>query len=355
MVNPFKHSVSAIKIIKNDLLKIKKIINIVVQIVFFAYCLYLIFSNLDSIPYIITYSLILLISIVSIIIEPRFRTKEGDDRKEKRLKKKQRRIVGIILRGSKYLCKLVAIIVAIIEISTSAASDLSILATIGSSVLLLIQIIYDFVVLLVNKYIDILQIAIEEDIRSSKMLQFALGFANKKYVKDIKEDEKTYTEDERKILELLENDGQEEKKERIKAVPVNKELQNAYLSCKKEASSILENKKEKKALFKKVNSLELEDGFDDIPSIIEFAKAYKNKKYTYISEEKASSAVAGLLFLSKKDELPISKDDEQCSNCKLIIKKSLEEMGDEYNKFLEDKTEKKHFFIKKKDSSNPRP
>ena len=89
----------------------------------------------------------------------------------------------------KYICKLVAILIAVYEISSHGSSDLSILATIGSGILLLIQVFVDSIVLLVNRYVDLLQLALEEDVRSSKLIQFVLNFNHKDYVNELKEDQ----------------------------------------------------------------------------------------------------------------------------------------------------------------------
>lgn len=350
MANPFKHSISAVKIIKNDLSRIKKIINYAVNIVFVSYCLYLIFSNLDSIPYIVIYSLILAITIATFFIEPKLKSKEDDERKTKRLKKKQRIFVMLILRSLKYVCKAIAIVIAVYEIATSASvSDLSIIATIVSGIILLLQIIYDFVVLLVERYLDILQIAIEEDIRSSKTLQFVIRFANKDYVDLLKEDKKTYTENELKILETLENF--ENGKEKVKAIPVSKEIQRAYDSCKDEAAKVLQNKKKEKALFKKVQSLELPkdiNEFQEVPSLVSFVKSYKKKKYDFISEEKATSALASLIYLTKKNDLiPDSNKNFGYMDDQVILKKSLNEIDAEYTQFLDYKENKPSLFKKK--------
>lgn len=246
-----------------------------------------------------------------------------------------------------------AIGVAIYEIATAGASELSIIATIGSCAVLILQVAYDFIVLLVNRYIDILQLAIEEDVRSSKLLQFALNFYHKDYVKELKEDKKTYTDDELKIIELLENG---EKKEKVKAVPVNRELQNAYMRCKKEATHVLENKKEKKALFKKVNALTLPDDveeFKNVPSLISFVKSYKKKKHDYISEESTTSALASLIYLTKKDDLiPDNNKAFGYLDDQAIMKKSLDEMGDEYTKFLTYNDSKRSLFHKKDKNVN---
>lgn len=336
MANPFKHSTAAIKIIKNDLSKIKTIINYVVNIIFVAYCLYFIFSNLDSAPYIIVYSFILCITVATFLLEPKFKSKDEDERKLKRLKKKQRRIVFFFLKSFKYICKAAALIIAVFEISTAPTSDLAIIATILSGIVLILQIIYDFVILLVNRYLDILQIAIEEDLRSSKTLQFFVRFANKDIIKELKEDRKTYTDDELRILEELENEGKG--KEKVKAIPVNKELQNAYDSCKSEAKDILNNRKREKTLFKKLRTTELPNDineFKEVPSLISFVKSYKKRKYSFISEEKAASALASLIYITKKNDLiPDSDKNFGYMDDQVILKKSLDEIDEEYKQFL---------------------
>lgn len=290
------------------------------------------------------------------MIEPFYKIDESDQKSVKRHKKKHKRIVFIFIKSLKYLFKLVAISIAIYEIASQGATDLSILATIGSSVLLLIQVIYDSITMLVNRYMDLLQIAVEEDIRSSKAIQFFLNFNHKDYVQELKDDEKTYTDEEKKLLWLLENADrlEEEKKNnkiKVKATPVNKDMLILFSDLKRQASSILNNKKEKKKFLKEIDVMEVPTNikeYEKIPSLIEFIKSYNKKKFKYIDEDKASSAAASLIYLNKKKEISKEKDrhfDE--SDDKVIIKKSLEDVNLELAQFNNEKEKKHHFFSRK--------
>ena len=176
MANMFSHSLAALKFIKNELNSIKKVINIIVQIVFFLYCLYLIFSNFDSLAYIIIYSLILIFTILTFIIEPFYKSDIYESKAIKRLKRKERKIIVLLLKSLKYLCKMAALIVAIVEISLQGATDLSIISTIVSGIILILQIIFDSIAMLATRYANMLQLAVEEDIRTSKTIQFVLKF-----------------------------------------------------------------------------------------------------------------------------------------------------------------------------------
>lgn len=356
MAKTLNHTLSAIRIIKRELSKIKKVLNIGVQIAFVLYCLYLIFSNFDSLPYIIIYSFVLVLSLVTTMIEPFYKIDENDQKNVKRQKKKHKRVVFIFIKSLKYLFKLVAISIAIYEIATKGATDLSILATIGSGVLLLIQVIYDSITMLVNRYMDLLQIAVEEDIRGSKMMQFVLNFNHKDYVQELKDDEKTYTDEEKKLLWLLENADrlEEEKKNnkiKVKATPVNKDMLILFSDLKRQASSMLESKKERKKFIKEMDELQVPTNikeYEKVPSLVEFVKSYKKKKFSYIDQDKASSAAASLIYIAKKKDIAKEKDkhfDE--SDDQVIIKKSLEDVNQELNQFNKEKEKKHHFFSKK--------
>ena len=121
--------------------------------------------------------------------------------------------------------------IAVYEISSHGSSDLSILATIGSGILLLIQVFVDSIVLLVNRYVDLLQLALEEDVRSSKLIQFVLNFNHKDYVNELKEDQKTYTEEEarKKQEQLLQKYIEELKKKGVEILENNVTIENRTL------------------------------------------------------------------------------------------------------------------------------
>ncbi len=349
MANTFSHSLSAFKLIKGELNKLKKILNVVVQLVFVAYCLYLIFSNLDSLAYIIIYSLIFVLTIFTFIIEPVYKIDIDDNKAIKRLKRKERKVVLLFIKSLKYICKMSSIVVAIIEIALQGATDLSIIATIVSGIILIVQIIFDVIVLLVNRYMNILQLAIEEDIRSSKKLQFFLKFSHKDYLDELNEDRETYTEDELAILEKLANIDkvqEEERRKKLEKTPLDEELLKKYSSFKEKARSLLNDKKGFKSLLKQTEKAKFDDSnpeYKQIPNLIEFLKSYKKKEYVYINEDNASIVGGTLLYLEDKDKENDPKKDQ------IIINKCIGEISAEYNEFLEEKENKKkrHFFKKK--------
>ncbi len=350
MANMFSHSFAALKFIKNELNSIKKIINIIVQIVFFVYCLYLIFSNFDSLAYIIIYSFILVFTILTFIIEPFYKSDIYDNKAIKRLKRKEGKIVVISLKSLKYLCKMAAIIVAIIEIALVGATDLSIISTILSGVILIVQIIFDSIVMLATRYADMLQLAIEEDIRSSKTIQFVLKFNHKDYLNELKEDRKSYTKDELELLhklETLEKDEEEKRRKKLQDAPLDNELMEKYASFKEKAHQLLTNKKDFKTLLKQTEKTKFSSknpDYKQIPNLLEFLRSYKKKHFPYIKEEHASTVAGTLLYLEDKE-----KDDDPKKD-QIIINKCIKEIEPEYNLFLASKEEKKkHFFFKKKD------
>lgn len=346
MANMFSHSLAALKFIKNELNSIKKVINVIVQIVFLIYCLYLIFSNFNSLAYIIIYSFILIFTILTFIIEPFYKTEIYDNKALKRLKRKERKAITLSLKSLKYLCKMAAIIVAIVEISLQGATDLSIISTIVSGVILILQIVFDSIAMLATRYANMLQLAVEEDIRTSKTIQFVLKFNHKDYLEELKEDRKSYTEEELELLHKLENlekDEEEKRRKKLQDAPVDKELLEKYQSFKEKAKDLLVNKKELKLLFKQTEKTKFNEknpDYKQIPSLLEFLRSYKNKHYPYIKEEHASAVAGTLLYLEDKE-----KDDDPKKD-QIIINKCVKEIDTEYKLFLTSKEEKKkhHFF-----------
>ncbi len=349
MANTFYHSLNALKYIKNELNTLKKILNIVVQIVFFIYCAYLVFSNLDSLAYIIIYSLIFVSTLLTFIIEPVYKVDISDSKAIKRLKRKERKFALLFIKSLKYLCKMASIIVAIIEIALQGATDLSIIATIVSGIILIVQIIFDVIVVLVTRYTNILQLAIEEDIRSSKTIQFFLKFNHKEYLDELNEDKKTYTEDELAILSKLENlerIEEEKRKKKLQDAPLEKDLLEKYHSFKEKAHSLLENKKDLKGLIKRYEKKKFDESNPDyrqIPSLLDFLKSYKNKKYPYIEEKDASTVVGTLLYLEDEEKENDPKKDQ------IVINKCIGEISNDYNQFISSKEKKKRHLFKKKD------
>lgn len=349
MANMFSHSLAALKFIKNELNSIKKVINVIVQIVFLIYCLYLIFSNFNSLAYIIIYSFILIFTILTFIIEPFYKTEIYDNKALKRLKRKERKAITLSLKSLKYLCKMAAIIVAIVEISLQGATDLSIISTIVSGVILILQIIFDSIAMLATRYANMLQLAVEEDIRTSKTIQFVLKFNHKDYLEELKEDRKSYTEEELELLHKLENlekDEEEKRRKKLQDAPVDKELLEKYQSFKEKAKDLLVNKKEFKLLLKQTEKTKFNEknpDYKQIPSLLEFLRSYKKKHYSYIKEEHASAVAGTLLYLEDKE-----KDDDPKKD-QIIINKCIKEIDTEYKLFLTSQEEKKkhHFFGRK--------
>lgn len=349
MANMFSHSLAALKFIKNELNSIKKVINVIVQIVFLIYCLHLIFSNFNSLAYIIIYSLILIFTILTFIIEPFYKTEIYDNKALKRLKRKERKAITLSLKSLKYLCKMAAIIVAIVEISLQGATDLSIISTIVSGVILILQIIFDSIAMLATRYANMLQLAVEEDIRTSKTIQFVLKFNHKDYLDELKEDRKSYTEEELELLHKLENlekDEEEKRRKKLQDAPVDKELLEKYQFFKEKAKDLLVNKKEFKLLLKQTEKTKFNEknpDYKQIPSLLEFLRSYKKKHYSYIKEEHASAVAGTLLYLEDKE-----KDDDPKKD-QIIIDKCIKEIDTEYKLFLTSQKEKKkhHFFDRK--------
>ena len=351
MANMFSHSLAALKFIKNELNSIKKVINIIVQIVFFLYCLYLIFSNFDSLAYIIIYSLILIFTILTFIIEPFYKSDIYESKAIKRLKRKERKIIVLLLKSLKYLCKMAALIVAIVEISLQGATDLSIISTIVSGIILILQIIFDSIAMLATRYTNMLQLAVEEDIRTSKTIQFVLKFNHKDYLNELNEDRKSYTEDELDLLhklETLEKDEEEKRRKKLQDTPIDRDLMDKYSSFKEKARSLIANKKDFKSLLKQTEKFKFNEknpDYKQIPNLLDFLRSYKKKHYPYIKEEHASTVAGTLLYLEDKE-----KDDDMKKD-QIIINKCIKEIDTEYKLFLSSKEErKKHHFFRRKES-----
>ena len=86
-----KHTMASIDIIKSQLSKILKWLSIIVSIIFVAYYAYLIYINLDSVFYIVAYSVLLAASVSAFICEIALsRPNKYDSKLVKKIKTKQK-------------------------------------------------------------------------------------------------------------------------------------------------------------------------------------------------------------------------------------------------------------------------
>ena len=325
-----KYTSAAIRLIQRHLLSLLFILNIVVQVLFVAYYCYLIATNLSSIPYIVLYSVLIGISLTTFTTELVLRRRKEDDQTLTKKKTATRRRSRTLIKTIKYLTKASLIAVAIYEIVTKGGSDLKIVLAGLSVFLLLFQILSDFAVYLINRYIALVSFALEEDIKKSELLYFTEKARNLRLNEKADEilNENTKNEDRQESLRLLEEEIlshrktiEEERKEATqrwekaqselnkrqneekiqKCYQKNKEKATKLLTKKKKALSLLTKAKKETATF-----IAQSEEAADIPTIIDLLESFLNEEYTTIKRENLVSLLGALLSLLS----PFGKNQE---------------------------------------------
>ena len=235
-----KHSLAAITVIKRQIRSWLKAINIIVSIVFFCFYGLMMFINRDSLPLLIAYSGMLLVAVVVFIIGFIFETKEEDDKEVKRSKKRTRKAIKQVCKVIKYVCNFFAIgfTVAMMFI-TSDFNVASIAGVIASSTFLVIQIIFNIIGVLFDRYIEMLRLGFKLDVDNSDIVKMVdpLGEKDRRVQREVDEMEgnSEFTDAEQEIVDELTYvaHNQEEKKKKSLRERLEKNLEKLKEAKKK--------------------------------------------------------------------------------------------------------------------------
>lgn len=171
-----KHTRARINVIKNDLLKAVLVFNYISMFAFIAYYVYLIIQNIHNPLYIVIYSLLIVTIAVLFFIEIFIQENKKLLRNEKRQSTEKKRKYKFITKVFKFVANFTLIGVAMYETLSNFNITLSNLINILSFVLLIVQIIFEFVIHNIIKQIDYLRLSIELDIEDSGIFKSILSF-----------------------------------------------------------------------------------------------------------------------------------------------------------------------------------
>lgn len=368
-----KHTMAAIEKIKKDLSFFTFVLSYLSMIVFAVYYIYLIIINATITIYLVVYSILFMTVLASFITELILKQKENDSRKKTRIKLEKRRLVGNIIKIFKYLAKSITIGIVIYEIFKNPEFQLSLLMNIVSIAMLVIQLISEFVIYFVKKYIDYFKFALEMDFDSS----FVLRLVNRKMVKakalesltyEIK-GESMYTKQELKIINTLKYDADKlaiekdyklemsikNSKEEIKKWADSKltkrnqiKINKKYDSSKKEAMQLLEQPDKLDKLLIKAEQLIEKlpsnvQALKYIPEFLSLINNYLKKRYTSVSKVSLIAAIGVIVyFVSPIDIIPVALPVVGYVDEAFVIGKCLDMIEEELEKFIQwrDKQEK---------------
>lgn len=198
-----KHTYSAYKMILKELSILKKVANYLIQAFFLGYYVYLILTNLDSVVRLVLYSVLLAALIVSFIIELSIRIKKDDTRRNKKIRKQNKKRIQFGISIVKYLANLGTIVLTIIDIVLNGATDLAIVLLAVSIILFVLKIVLDIAIYLIEKYVSMIYLAVKLDIEHSEAIKMVSDLVKESKGQEAITDEDFYTDSELKTIEVL--------------------------------------------------------------------------------------------------------------------------------------------------------
>ena len=330
-----KHTFAAIERIRKELSVFALLISIGSMVVFSVMYAYLLFSNLSNPIYLIAYIILFVVVIVSFVIEMILKVRKTDNRKTIRIKEERKRFISIFTKTFKYLAKSVTVLLALYSSFNQSKSDLDTIMNIVSCVILCLQVLFEFILCFVIRYIDYIKLGFELDVDSSLVakLLFCPQLKAKKWEKKAfaHRGDSYYTVQETKIINMLVGDAEKLKQEReqqlklsiqkskqeikestdIELKPKTKEkLEKKYEVATVEAKDLLASPEKIDKILIKAEELcsKLPDNVAPlkyIPEFLSLINNYISGKYKDISPASVISVLAVILyFVSPFDIIP---------------------------------------------------
>ncbi len=361
-----KHTMAAIERIKKDLSIFITIVSYLSMIVFSFYYVYLIIKNVSNVLYLIIYIVLFITVLCSFFTQLLLKKKKYDSRKKLRIKLERRRQIGFITKLFKYIAKSITIGIAIYEMVKNPDFQLSLLINIVSIVMLGIQLIFEFIIYFINKYIDYLKYAFEMDFDSS----FVTKIFKRKELKAKSLEaqvyelhgESIYTKQELKIIQTLKEDAEriskakkekvdisiKESKAEIKSFLGSKlskkqqiKINDKYESSKKEAATLIAQPDKLDAILIKAEQMVSKlpgniQALKYIPEFLSFINNYVNKRYTNVSKVSIIAAIGVIVyFVSPVDIIPDALPIIGYIDEAFVIGKCLDIIEDELERFIQ--------------------
>lgn len=164
-----------------------RIISLSTQVLFIGYYIYLIIINIERLYFLIVCIALLALSIISLIFDIYFMEKKGDTRLAKRQSVEKKRKYNNVLLFIRVLLKLAAIVLSGIELVQYSGSEMQIITFTLSIIVLVFYLIFNSLIFVINKDLDLIRLSIEADITSSKIITKLLNLEKKEYTEKEKQ------------------------------------------------------------------------------------------------------------------------------------------------------------------------
>lgn len=174
-----KHTRSRLNVIKRDLQNAVAIFSYVSMLAFLVYYVYLIVKNLDNPLFLVIYSVMIVAIVGLFFTEVLIHENKKLLRNEKRRSAEKKRKYKFVIKLFKYLANFTLVGIAVSETLTNYDITLSNIINVCSAILLVVQVLFEFIVHNIIKQIDYLRLAVELDIEESGIFKSILSFALK--------------------------------------------------------------------------------------------------------------------------------------------------------------------------------
>lgn len=230
--NP-SHTTSALSLVIKELKLIFKVTNIVVQVLLLGFYGLIIYANIDRPVLMPLYCVLAGISLIAFIIELVLSGKkdENEDAKKKKARKLNRKTRKIFFGILKYITRITILVIVIINLAQHGGTDLDIVTTCLSAVLIIANIIVDILVTLVERYIAILRIGFMSDMQGNGIVPSLVRKFTKDFI-DYNDALGDLTDNEKKMLKNIHSETKERKEKKGIRLSHIKEFRKRFAKSK---------------------------------------------------------------------------------------------------------------------------
>lgn len=354
------HTFASISIVRKQLLKLLRAVNIIVQILVLPYYAYLIGKNYADPFYVSVYGTLVGASLLFMLLEQLFlrRQNAAEDKAERRKAKKRRQINRLVFKSVKYAIRLLILTMAYIQIALGTREALFVATTILSSLLILGQLLLDVFIMFVLKYFEYIRLGFAADLKSSPI--FNMGNSDQAAARrlesqaeemgvfDLTSSEVSKLEEIKAEMALNEQESQKEAKASIRhssilirkkrfvdavADPALQErIEKRYSKKKAAAADILNDANRCAALFEKMRR-KLEKAPEGLAGLQAFPQllAWAEEGQGAISEQAKTEILAATLYCLDPFSLISSfRGEIAYADDEYVINKCIDAVEEEY-------------------------
>jgi len=236
----FGNTRSVINSLLKDLKAIKKVFDIIYQIILLLVCCFYVYISINNVVRIVIYSLILALTLFWVIFEIVYKPKENNDDKNKI------NDTSLGIKVLKLISALILIIYSIVDNAIVGFTDSSMIALIISIAAFILRILFVVLIQWITKYVSLFELALSKDVpimfkdNREKLMNPLYGILDKFTDKDSNE--------ENDQLNQTLNEMKDEFKQEYKEDNANRKVNRKNVINKgfEQIKSILENKKNEK-------------------------------------------------------------------------------------------------------------